>query len=126
MLRIGTTVMGVDDVPRATRFWAARRSATCPSVTTSTTRSSSSYPPAAVPGAHLALDGSVTPVQERPRIHLDLYAGDTADQEAEIERLVGLGARRADWTDYPPDADFVVLEDTEGNKFCVIDTGWES
>lgn len=23
---------------------------------------------------------------------------------------------------YPPDPDFVVLADTEGNRFCVIDT----
>jgi hypothetical protein len=34
---------------------------------------------------------------------------------------VSLGATRVDW-DYPDDADFVVLADTEGNLFCVIDT----
>jgi hypothetical protein len=28
-----------------------------------------------------------------------------------------------DWDLYPDDADFVVLADTEGNRFCVIDTG---
>ena len=28
-----------------------------------------------------------------------------------------------DWDDYPDDADWVVLEDTEGNRFCVVDTG---
>ncbi len=26
-----------------------------------------------------------------------------------------------DWDGYGPDSDFVVLEDTEGNRFCVID-----
>ncbi|MGO4426694.1 VOC family protein, partial [Streptomyces sp. MCAF7] len=57
-----------------------------------------------------------------PRIHLDLYAGDSADQEAEVARLISLGAERVDWDSYPDDADFVVLADPEGNRFCVIDT----
>ena len=42
-----------------------------------------------------------------------------ADQLAQVERLVSLGARRVDW-DYPEDADFVVLADPDGNLFCVI------
>lgn len=74
-------------------------------------------------GAPLALGLSETPVQEHPRVHLDLYAGDAADQAAEIERLVALDAARVDWDLYPADPDFVVLADTEGNRFCVIDTG---
>jgi hypothetical protein len=52
------------------------------------------------------------------RLHVDLY---TADQEGEVERLVGLGATR-----HPripePDEDFIVLADPEGNVFCVVDT----
>lgn len=52
------------------------------------------------------------------RIHLDLY---TDDQTAQVERLLRLGASRVpDWN-YPPDADFVVLRDPDGNAFCVID-----
>lgn len=35
---------------------------------------------------------------------------------------MALGARRADWDRYPQDPDFVVLEDPDGNRFCVIDT----
>ena len=57
--------------------------------------------------------------QRRPRrnwIHLDLY---TNYQTAEVERLVSLGARRYPWR-YRPDADFVVLEDPDGNLFCVV------
>lgn len=49
-------------------------------------------------------------------IHLDLY---TNDQKREVERLIALGARRYPWR-YPPRADFVVLEDPEGNLFCVV------
>lgn len=73
-------------------------------------------------GTALALNLSTTPVQEHPRIHLDLYAGDAADQQAEVARLISLGAERVDWGCYPDDADFVVLADPEGNRFCVIDT----
>ncbi len=61
-------------------------------------------------------------MQEVPRLHLDLYAGDAADQAAEVERLVGLGAQRVDWPHHPEDPDFVVLADPDGNRFCVIDT----
>ena len=78
--------------------------------------------PADGEGAHLALDASTTPVQEHPRVHLDLYATDAAEQAAEVERLVGLGAVVVDWDLYPDDPDFVVMADTEGNRFCVIDT----
>ena len=39
-----------------------------------------------------------------------------------MERLLTLGAARVDWPLYPQDPDFVVLADTEGNRFCVIDT----
>jgi catechol 2,3-dioxygenase-like lactoylglutathione lyase family enzyme len=53
---------------------------------------------------------------KRSRLHLDLY---TANQAAEVERLVRLGATRYPWR-YPPHADYVVLEDPDGNLFCVV------
>ena len=67
-------------------------------------------------------DGSGTRLHldETDRMHLDLWADDEAEQQAEVERLISLGATRVDW-EYPEDADFVVLADTEGNLFCVID-----
>jgi len=52
----------------------------------------------------------------RSRLHLDLY---TDDQGAEVERLIKLGATRYPWR-YRPGADFVVLEDPDGNLFCVV------
>jgi hypothetical protein len=70
-------------------------------------------------GAQLAPALSESPIDDHPRHHLDLYA---PDQAGEVERLVKLGAKRVDWDGYRPDSDFVVLEDTEGNRFCVIDT----
>lgn len=57
--------------------------------------------------------------RRRSRIHLDLY---TDDQKSEVERLVSLGATRYPWRHRPGD-DFVVLEDPDGNLFCVVQTG---
>ncbi len=58
--------------------------------------------------------------QERRRgrswLHLDLY---TSDQAGEVERLIALGATRYPWR-YRPTADFVVLQDPDGNLFCVV------
>ena len=53
---------------------------------------------------------------ELSRVHLDLY---TADQPAEDERLLRLGATRHD-REYGPDDDFLVHVDPDGNRFCVI------
>lgn len=51
--------------------------------------------------------------------HLDLLVADPAEQQAEVERLISLGARRVEW-DYADGADHVVLRDPEGNLFCVV------
>jgi Glyoxalase-like domain len=51
-----------------------------------------------------------------------LTVGSVVLGAAEVDRLLSLGATRVDWTDYPPGADFTVLADPEGNRFCVIDT----
>ena len=52
------------------------------------------------------------------RLHFDLY---TDDPDGEVERLLGLGATRHPRVPEPGE-DFTVLEDPEGNLFCVIDT----
>jgi hypothetical protein len=50
------------------------------------------------------------------------WCGDAADQAAEVERLVALGADRVDWPYPDRPHDFVVLADPDGNRFFVIDT----
>ncbi len=71
-------------------------------------------------GPNLALDRiAVKRMGKRSRLHLDLY---TEDQEREVERLVALGATRYPWR-YRPGQDFVVLEDPDGNLFCVVQKG---
>lgn len=115
-LRIGSVVVNVSDVPRAMAFWSAVLD----------------YEPRYEPepdwvilqprdgvGPNLSLNlGESTP-EAFPHLHLDLYAH---DQAHEVERLVGLGARRVEDWPYPEEEhDFVVLEDPDGNRFCVID-----
>jgi hypothetical protein len=52
----------------------------------------------------------------RNRLHLDLY---TDNREGEVKRLLKIGATRHTQT-YDPDDDFRVLEDPDGNLFCVV------
>nr|BFD92023.1 VOC family protein [Kitasatospora sp. Xyl93] len=121
MLTIGSLVLGVSDMRRAVAFWRAALDCV-PRGGLVEDDWTVLVPAAGRGGVQLALGLSESPVQEHPRVHLDLYAGDAADQAAEVERLLALGAERVDWDRYPEDPDFVVLADTEGNRFCVIDT----
>jgi predicted enzyme related to lactoylglutathione lyase len=115
-LRVGSTVLGVSDVRRAMEFWCAALGYVPRDEPEDTWVV---LTPSSGTGPNLSLMLSETPVQEKPRVHLDLYAG---DQAAEVERLLGLGASHVDWQDYPEGADFVVLADPEGNRFCVVQT----
>lgn len=116
MLRIGSIVWGVRDVERAVQFWSAAldyapRGGDSPDWVLLKPRRGT--------GVQLALQEVRAPSRERRRHHLDLYA---FDQEAEVLRLIGLGATRVDWR-YGPDADYTVLADPDGNYFCVIAAG---
>ena len=53
---------------------------------------------------------------KRNWIHLDLY---TERQIDEVKRLINLGAKQYPWV-YPKNADYIVLEDPDGNLFCVV------
>lgn len=52
------------------------------------------------------------------RQHIDINATDR-DQEAELERLLALGARPAD-VGQTGDESWHVLQDPEGNEFCLL------
>ena len=127
MLTFGVVVLGVTDRPRAEAFWSAAlgyrlrdggfggwaRVLEPPGGSGSGT------------GNMIALQVSETPPVDYPRLHLDLHVADAAELEAEANRLVSLGARRVEWDSYPDDPDFIVLADTEGNRFCLVDLGHE-
>jgi catechol 2,3-dioxygenase-like lactoylglutathione lyase family enzyme len=116
MLSIGSIVIRVDDLQRQMAFWQAALG----------------FVPRHAPeddfvilqspdgkGTCISLDRVPSTVHIPPRIHLDLY---TQDQSSEVERLLGLGATRVEWSKRPADADYVIMADPEGNRFCVIDT----
>jgi predicted enzyme related to lactoylglutathione lyase len=115
MLRVGSVVIRVDDLERQARFWEEalgyqRRPGDGDDFVL--------LRPKDGVGPNVSLDAVPAPAQIPPRIHLDLYA---EDQEAEIARLETLGATRVHWDKRPPDADYVIMADPEGNRFCVVD-----
>ena len=114
MIKVGSVVIDCNDFPRMLGFW----------------QQALGYEPKYPPeddwallrdpqGRHVNVSLQVVPEQRigKNRLHLDLYA---KDQEAEVRRLLALGATRHDRVPEPGE-DFVVLEDPEGNLFCVID-----
>jgi catechol 2,3-dioxygenase-like lactoylglutathione lyase family enzyme len=115
-LHVATVVINVSDMERAVHFWTEALG----------------YEPREkdwnsefmmlMDPLDLHLPVSLQRSDDRPmqpaRVHLDLY---TRQQDLHVERLVALGAERVgDWP-YPPNADFIVLRDPDGNEFCVID-----
>lgn len=112
MIRIGSIVWGVRDLPRAIAFWTQ---ALDYRLKREPDEDFAILIPREGSGIQLSLNSAVT--SDKPkRHHIDLF---TEDQESEVERLIGLGATRVDWR-YEPDADYVVLADPDGNSFCVV------
>ncbi|MFD5200562.1 VOC family protein [Streptomyces sp. NPDC058375] len=119
MLRLGFPVLGVTDVPRAVAFWTEALDLVVSSEWQSETWRTLHHRDGS--GRALALMHSASPAEPRPRLHLDLCVDTAEEQHREVQRLVGLGARTVEWDLYPPDPDFVVLSDPDGNIFCVVD-----
>ena len=117
MLRVGSIVIRVTDLPTMAAFWAAaldyvpREDPADPATDFVLMRPRNGI------GPNVSLDRLASRYELPPRLHLDLYGDDRA---AEVTRLVGLGAREVEWSRQPTDADYVILEDPEGNRFCVI------
>ena len=111
MLEIGSIVWGVTDIHRAVAFWSE---ALDYRLKYPATDGWAMLIPREGPGIQLSLNRVTSP---RPkRHHMDLF---TDDQTAEVNRLLGLGATRKPWN-YEPGADYVVLQDPDGNPFCVV------
>lgn len=113
-LSIGSFVWGVKRIDTETEFWSK---ALDYQVTYRDVDFAILKPKDGKEGIQLSLK-QVTSDHAR-RHHMDLF---TDDQKAEVERLLSLGAARKKWN-YEPDADYVVLEDPDGNPFCVVQKG---
>ena len=115
MIRVGSIVIRVEDLQRQAAFWEAalgyeRRVGDSDDFIL--------LRPKDGVGPNVSLDQVPAKVQIPPRIHLDMY---TEDQAGEVERLKGLGATEIHWDKRPPDADYIIMADPEGNRFCVVD-----
>ena len=111
MLEIGAVVWGVKDISRAAEFWSHALNYKL------------KYPASddwavliPVDGCGIQLSLSKVSSQKARRHHIDLF---TDNLRAEEARLLTLGATRKEWM-YPADADYVVLQDPDGNPFCVV------
>lgn len=113
-MRIGSIVINCNDFEAMLRFW----------------QEALHYEPREPPSdgwvvlcdprglnVNVSLQQVSEPRVARNRLHLDLY---TSDREAEVERLLALGAARHP-RQAEPDEDFVVLADPDGNLFCVVE-----
>ncbi len=112
-LRVRHLALDVNDLPRMVAFWSAALEV-APVDEDDT-------------GVALGLPGGLTldllrvpePKAVKDRLHLDLRPTQEGGQDAEVARLLALGATRAD-VGQGDDVTWVVLADPEGNEFCVL------
>jgi hypothetical protein len=113
-MHVGSVVIDCNDFPRMLAFW----------------QQALRYVPRDAPEegwvvlrdpdgvrVNVSLQKVPEPRTGKNRLHLDLY---TDRQQEEVERLLALGATRHPRPPEPGD-DFVLLQDPEGNVFCVVD-----
>lgn len=70
------------------------------------------------PQPTIVFDRTDEPKSGKLRLHIDVNATDR-DQEAELDRLIAAGARRAD-IGQAGNESWHVLADPEGNEFCLL------
>ncbi len=70
------------------------------------------------PQPTIVIDRTDEPKNGKLRLHIDVNATDR-DQEAELDRLLAAGARRAD-IGQTGNESWHVLADPEGNEFCLL------
>jgi predicted enzyme related to lactoylglutathione lyase len=115
-LRLATIVVNALDMNRAAEFWSRvlgydRKDRVGPGDQfTKLTDPAGS-------GPSVLIQRTQSIPSEPAPVHIDLY---TSKRDEHIDRIVALGATRVDDWPYPDEHDFIVLRDTEGNEFCVI------
>ncbi|MFC4020681.1 VOC family protein [Micromonospora sp. GCM10011542] len=117
VVRMAQCTIDVEDLDVMTAFWSA---ALGYEIERGGDGSAKLWPAGQPAGAAptVWLQGSGTAKRGKNRLHLDLVSD--GDPEAEVRRLVGLGARRVDVGQSGTER-FTVLADPEGNEFCVLD-----
>jgi hypothetical protein len=116
---LGIPVIGVTDLSRAAAFWAEALDLVDYDEWGSDTWRTLVHSDGS--GRALGLQLSESPVEPHPRVHVDLFVESAQEQQAEVTRLIRLGATKVEWDSYPPAPDFTVLADPDGNVFCIVD-----
>lgn len=110
-MKIGSIVWGVKDLEKAVEFWSEV-------LNYRLARPADEDWAMLVPkkGEGIQLSLNKISSNKARRHHMDLF---THNQKEEVDRLLKLGATKAQWN-YPKNADYVVLRDPDGNSFCVV------
>lgn len=117
MLRIGNVTFDCENPARVAQFWGAALGYTVESF--SDDFSQATHPEGARP--NLLFIRVPEPRTVKNRVHLDVAAD---DREAEIARLIGLGATRGETHTVPEwNITWTVMQDPEGNELCVGQEG---
>jgi predicted enzyme related to lactoylglutathione lyase len=114
-VRLHHIVIDAHDLPTLAAFWAEALGWT---VLSSREREVIVGPSLDGPVALCFMPAGDTNKTVKNRVHLDLTTTD-GDRDAEIERLLALGASRVD-VGQGDEVDWDVLADIEGNEFCVV------
>src|SRR3989442_308631 len=69
-------------------------------------------------GQFITFGPPLLPKTRKNRLHFDIAPPKDGDQEAEVERLISLGATRRDIGQ--GDVSWVVMADPDANEFCVL------
>lgn len=107
-LRLGSVVVNCADIDVMTKFWVAALG-----LVPSRENPGDDFRVLRGPSVHLSLQVADDPVSCRDQMHVDLF---TSTENAEVDRLVALGAVRVRRNDADK---YTVMKDPEGNEFCV-------
>jgi predicted enzyme related to lactoylglutathione lyase len=108
-------VLDCSEPDRAARFWVA---ALGYRLFGAAANYRSLVPSDGATGPKLILQGVAEPKIVKNRMHIDLHA---VDVDAEVTRLLALGATRASERIVEHGTSWTVLHDPDGNEFCVCE-----
>jgi predicted enzyme related to lactoylglutathione lyase len=115
MVRLHHIVIDAHDLPALAGFWAA---ALRWEVLSEREREVVVGPADDAPVGLCFMPAGAAAKTQKNRVHLDLTTS-ADDRDAELARLLGLGARHVD-VGQTGDESWDVLADPEGNEFCVV------
>ena len=116
-LRLARIVLDTTDVERSARFWSK---ALGYRVTHKSPEFWALRHPPDARACRLGLQPTEAPKRGVNALHLEVF---TDDMEREARRLEKLGATRAeDWPYYEEEPNWIVMRDSEGHEFCVVQT----